>query len=73
MGWETVNVHLGDKRAVPAIRRDLSQRPARWLCIASKAMAKATKQEWKEWIENNPRLFVFGQIDPMLVRCHDSS
>jgi hypothetical protein len=49
MGWETANVHLGDKQAVPAIRRDLAQRPARWLRSAAKAMTQTTEQEWQEW------------------------
>jgi hypothetical protein len=55
MGWETANVHLGDKRAVPAIRRDLAQRPTRWLRSAAQAMTKNTEQEWQEWRANELR------------------
>ncbi len=49
MGWETANVHLGSRAAIPAVLRDLKRRPARWLHHASKAMAVATKRDWKDY------------------------
>lgn len=49
MGWETANVHLGSKKSITAIRRDLAKRPARWLRAAAKAMAKETRRDWKDW------------------------
>jgi hypothetical protein len=49
MGWETANVHLGSKKAVDAIRRDLARRPAGWLRAAAKAMVKAVTRDWKDW------------------------
>jgi uncharacterized protein (DUF2252 family) len=49
MGWETANVHFGTPRAIPAIKRDLSKRPANWLHKAAKAMLRATEQDWREW------------------------
>jgi len=49
MGWETANVHLGSKKAVDAVRRDLVKRPADWLRSASKAMVKTMTRDWKDW------------------------
>jgi hypothetical protein len=49
MGWELANVHLGSKRAIAAVRRDLSQRKSNWLCRATDLMTEATLKDWKEW------------------------
>jgi len=49
MGWETANIHLGSQKAVVPIRRDLANRPARWLRQANKLMVKATNRDWKDW------------------------
>ncbi|HEV2178255.1 MAG TPA: DUF2252 family protein [Terriglobia bacterium] len=49
MGRETANVHLGSKRAVKGVWRDLTTRPARWLHAATRAMVKATSKDWEEW------------------------
>ncbi len=49
MGLETANVHLGSKKAISKVVRDLEKRPARWLHEASEAMAKATLRDWKNW------------------------
>lgn len=49
MGWETGNIHLGTKAAVPRVLRDLQQRPGKWLRRAAEAMTKATIEDWKEW------------------------
>ena len=49
MGWETANVHLGSKKAVDAVRRDLAKRPAGWLHTAAKAMVKVMNRDWKDW------------------------
>ena len=49
MGWEAANVHLGTKTAIEAIRRDLAQRSAGWLCSNTRAMVKATLKDWKDW------------------------
>jgi len=51
MGWETANVHRGTAGADKLIRRDLKQRPRRWLRDAVKAMLKATMKDWQEWRE----------------------
>jgi hypothetical protein len=49
MGSELANVHLGTKRAGPAVRRDLSKRKSKWLCHATDIMTEATLNDWKEW------------------------
>ena len=49
MGWETANIHFGSKRVIPQIKRDLAARKGRWLHKASKAMQKATMEDWQEW------------------------
>jgi uncharacterized protein (DUF2252 family) len=51
MGRELANVHLGTRRAVAAVRRDLRQRKRGWLNQAARIMAEATVNEWKEWKE----------------------
>jgi hypothetical protein len=49
MGRETANVHLGSKKAIRHVGRDLNRRPAAWLHQASEAMAEATVEDWEEW------------------------
>ena len=49
MGRELANVHLGTRRAVAAVRRDLQQRKTKWLRQAAEVMAEATFKDWKEW------------------------
>jgi hypothetical protein len=49
MGWETANVHLGDRRIQQVLRRDLAKRKAKWLRTATKAMTQATNTDWEEW------------------------
>jgi uncharacterized protein (DUF2252 family) len=49
MGWETANVHIGNGDNLAVLRRDLKRRPSRWLHEASKAMVKATMDDWKDW------------------------
>jgi uncharacterized protein (DUF2252 family) len=49
MGWETANVHLASRDNIMILRRDLKNRPLRWLHQASKAMVKATIDDWKDW------------------------
>lgn len=49
MGWEAANVHLGSKKAIESVRKDLARRPPGWLREGSKAMVKATFKDWKEW------------------------
>jgi hypothetical protein len=49
MGRELANVHLGSRRAITAVRRDLAQRKAKWLRNAAEAMLGATLDDWKGW------------------------
>ena len=49
MGWETANIHLGTREKTSAVKKDLGARRGRWLHKAAKAMAEATRQDWKEW------------------------
>lgn len=49
MGWEAANMHLGTRRAAPAIARDLRSRRARWLEKASANMVEATVNDWNDW------------------------
>ena len=55
MGWETANIHLGSRHAIPAVRRDLAHRKDRWLHKAAKIMFKATIDDWKVWRRNHPQ------------------
>ena len=50
MGWETANVHLGSRKTMKAVQRDLSTRKANWLRTAAKTMTKSTISDWKQWI-----------------------
>ena len=49
MGWETANIHLGTREKTSAVKKDLGARRGRWLHKSAKAMAEATRQDWKEW------------------------
>lgn len=51
MGRETANVHLGHRRVIKDIQRDLAKRKADWLRNAARAMTKATLADWKEWAD----------------------
>lgn len=54
MGWELANVHLGSRRAIAAVRRDLSNRKSNWLGKATELMADTTLKDWKEWRKAMP-------------------
>jgi hypothetical protein len=47
MGTEAANVHLGSRRDIKRVLADLHRRKANWLRVAAKAMADATRHEWK--------------------------
>jgi Uncharacterized protein conserved in bacteria (DUF2252) len=49
MGWEAGNVHLGSKRSVKLIQKDLRKRRGNWLKVAAKVMARVISKDWKEW------------------------
>jgi hypothetical protein len=49
MGREAANVHLGDRRRVPAVLRHLARQDSGWLRAAAKTMAKALEADWDEF------------------------
>ncbi len=49
MGWETANIHLGNRAAIPHILNHLKKHSGQWLHKAAKAMTKVTGKDWKEW------------------------
>jgi hypothetical protein len=49
MGWETANIHLGSKSAVPGVKADLRKRKKGWLRSASDKMAAAIHEDWSAW------------------------
>lgn len=49
MGYETANVHLGTRKTVKKIAKDLRKRPGRWLHRAAESMVKATLADWERW------------------------
>ena len=49
MGTEAANVHLGSRHRVKDILKDLRRRKSHWLRTASKAMAKAIEEDWKNY------------------------
>jgi hypothetical protein len=49
MGSEAANVHLGSKRQVAGILKDLGRRKSNWLRSAARDMAKAMEGDWKRY------------------------
>ena len=48
MGWETANIHLGQRG--PRIHPDLLSRPRRWLERAAAAMSHDVESDWQAWV-----------------------
>jgi uncharacterized protein (DUF2252 family) len=49
MGKEAANVHLGTRKQIKRVLKDLHRRDKNWLRHAGKVMAKVTEREWKEY------------------------
>jgi uncharacterized protein DUF2252 len=49
MGWETANVHLGNRNAVKSIRKHLRSQKSGWLYLAAREMVAAVNDDWKAW------------------------
>jgi hypothetical protein len=49
MGTEAANVHLGSRKNVRNILKDLRKRKSNWLRSSAKDMAKAMEREWKKY------------------------
>ena len=52
MGCETANVHVGSRKQIPAVEKDLKERGSNWLRPAAKKMAKMLLRDWREWNES---------------------
>jgi len=52
MGAEAANVHLGSKRQIPKVLKDLQKKKANWLRDAAAAMAKAVEKDWDRYRES---------------------
>ena len=49
MGAETANVHLGSRKQISKVIRDLHRRDRNWLRRAGKEMAKAIEKDWRQF------------------------
>jgi uncharacterized protein (DUF2252 family) len=49
MGWETANVHFGNRQGMKAVRRHLKSQKPNWLYGAARQMAATVKQDWQVW------------------------
>ena len=49
MGRETANIHVGTRRAIRAVERDLDRRRTDWLQSAARKMSDAILKDWKTW------------------------
>jgi uncharacterized protein (DUF2252 family) len=49
MGWETANIHLGNRDAVKGIRKHLSNQKSTWLYAAAREMVAAVKDDYQVW------------------------
>jgi uncharacterized protein (DUF2252 family) len=49
MGAEAANVHLGTKRQVANIQKDLRQRKPKWLLESAARMAQLVEKDWKRY------------------------
>ena len=55
MGWETANIHLGSRKALSAVKRNIARRKDRWLHKAAKSMRKVTLDDWALWCRGASR------------------
>jgi hypothetical protein len=49
MGSEAANVHLGTKRKVADIQKDLRQRKSKWLLESAARMAQLVEKDWRRY------------------------
>jgi len=49
MGWETANIHLGNKREIREVSRHFAALKANWLVAAAKTMAEVVTRDWQAW------------------------
>ncbi len=49
MGWETANIHMGDRDAIKQVRKHLTSLKKDWLAMSAKKMAKSVMEDWETW------------------------
>lgn len=49
MGWETANIHLGNRDHGKEIRKHLKAQKINWLYAAAREMVAAVKEDWNVW------------------------
>lgn len=49
MGWETANIHLGNRNAAREIRKHLKNQKPNWLYAAAREMVAAVNEDWQAW------------------------
>ena len=49
MGWETANIHLGDKKNAPLAFEYVRHLPYSWMISAVEKMTEDTIKDWKQW------------------------
>jgi hypothetical protein len=49
MGWETANIHLGNRNAAREIRKHLKSQKPNWLYAAAREMVAAVNEDWQAW------------------------
>jgi len=49
MGFETANIHLGNRTAIKPVLRDLTRRKSGWLNSAAEKMTDCVMKDWEEW------------------------
>jgi len=54
MGWETGNVHLGNRVGMKPARKHLRSQKPNWLYGAARRMVSAVKDDWQAWKRLSP-------------------
>jgi hypothetical protein len=49
MGWETANVHLGNREAIKNVLKHLKEQKASWLHSAARRMVTTVEEDWEAW------------------------
>ena len=53
MGFETGNIHMGSRKAVKAVRKDLARRGKGWLHNATKQMIESVVNDYDDWCKQS--------------------
>ncbi len=49
MGWETANIHLGNRERGREIGKHLKSQKSNWLYAAAREMVAAVNEDWQAW------------------------